>query len=106
MLLDLDEAFVTEVRSPREFGDKLLRSCFEEVKAGFVGSKVNRAEISHRVAFGAQRRSSGVRSIFQIGQFSAGDVRLDQVRGHALEATVLKPVTEMEISLEICGMCP
>lgn len=90
MLLDFDDAFVAELCPPREFPDDVLRASFEEVKAGLVGTDEHRAEIADRVAFVAHRLGGSPRSIFQIGQVSAGDVRLDQVRGHALEATPME----------------
>jgi len=87
MLLGFDHAFVAEVCPSREFGDDVLRVCFQEVKTGLVCTHEHRAEIPDRVSFAAHRLGGRTCSILQVGQFSAGDIRLDQVRGHLLEAT-------------------
>jgi hypothetical protein len=77
VLLGFDDAFVAEFRPSREFGDDLLRDCFEEVKAGLVSADEHRAEIPDRVAFVGHRLGGGARSILQIGDVPAGDIRLD-----------------------------
>jgi DNA-binding CsgD family transcriptional regulator len=90
VLLGFDDAFIGELCPPRDFGHDVLRDCLEEVEAGLVSADEHRAQIPDRVTFVGHRLGGGARSILQIGYVPTGDIRLDQVRGHSLEATATK----------------
>jgi hypothetical protein len=86
-LLGFDDPLVAQPCPAPEFGDDILRGCFEEVEARLVGADEDRAQIADLAAFAAHRRSGGARSVLQIGDVPARDVRLDQVGVHSLDAT-------------------
>ena len=87
VFLGFDDPLVAELCPARELCDDVPRGCLEEVKAGFVGANEQRAQIPDPVALGAHRCGGGTRAIFEIGDVPAGDVRLDQIHGHALDAS-------------------
>jgi len=87
VLLGFDNPLVTEFGATGHLGDDVLRSCVEEVETRLVGADEHRAQITDYVTLVVHRHRGGARTILQIGQVPAGDIRLDQICGHRLDGT-------------------